>query len=109
MMIGFEDIQSFMLVLLAIFGVIATSWGAIKAVREALSPFTNLAKRIEQDEKTLNEDRKRIEELEESNRLVLKAIEKLIEHQVLSGKNETSTDDLKAVQEEIHEYLRSKA
>lgn len=104
MVIGFENVQSFVTMLVAIFAVVATVWSGVKAIKEAIKPLTDLKERIEDDEKKLDNDNKRLNDLEKSNKLLLKAIDQLIEHEITNN----HSDKLKEVQEEIHDYLYDK-
>ena len=106
MLIGFEDIQSFMVVLLSLFAVIATVWGGIKAIKEAMKPLSDITQRLDDDEEKLARDNRRIQDLEESNRLVLEAIDKLIGHEI---NDNDDTSGLEEVQTKIHAYLMGRS
>lgn len=101
MTIGFEDFQSFVTVLVAISAILATVWGGVNVIKEAMKPLRVLDERVDDVEEKLDRDNRRIQDLEESNRLVLKAIDNLIGHE-LSG---THQEELRKVQAEIHQYL----
>lgn len=100
-MLTFEMIQDFVIVLLAICSFVVAIWGSVKAVREALAPLNTLMERLDEDERRLDRDNRRIKDLEDSNRLLLKAIDQLIEHEITNN----HFDKLREVQEEIHDYL----
>lgn len=102
---GPEEFQTFMTVLLALCSMIAVVGGAVTVIRnamaDALRPLKDIAKRMDDTDKKLDNDKKRLDELEESNRLMLKAMKQLLEHE-LSGNDR---DGLVRMQHEIDEFL----
>lgn len=129
-MITFTEIESALVVFVAIFAVIATVWGGIRSIREAISPLTNLisehhdvaatVKTIDgdvakikdkmndydeyfrKDKRQLEKDREDLDSLKKANALVLQGINQLIEHELNGGKNAA---ELKETHESINKYL----
>lgn len=127
--IDFTQLEMFFGVIIAILAVAATCWGGVRAIKEALSPLSNTiritretadkvktlekdisdikdevkdhAGYLDKDKKELERDQKRIDDLEKSNRLVLRGISQLIEHE-LSGNH---TEELRKTHNDIDDYL----
>lgn len=129
-MITFTEIESALVVFVAIFAVIATVWGGIRSIKEAISPLTNLisehhdlaatVKTIDadvaeikgtlkdhdeyfrKDKRQLEKDREDLDSLKKANALVLQGINQLIDHELNGGKNEA---ELKKTHDNINKYL----
>lgn len=115
--------------IIGLLAIIATAWGGVKAIKEALSPLTNMtalvretadkvttltetvdeltktvnhhAQLLDKDNKRLEYDREHLDDLEKSNRLMLRGISQLIEHEI-HGDNEAKVQEIK---EAIDDYL----
>ena len=103
--IGFEEMRTFVVVLCAILGTIAaviTSVGVIKkAISDALAPMRELDQWRKDIDQKLDNDNKRLNDQEKSVRLLLKAVKQLLEHE----SNGDNVDELIKVQHEIDQYL----
>lgn len=108
----FSDIQSFMFVLLsacaAIVAVAGASAAVVKFWRYAHRQSDENSNTLEEHEAYLASDKKRIERLEqkqdkadEQNRLILKALVRLMSHE-LDGNH---TQELEEVRNEIQDFL----
>lgn len=95
------NILTFAVVLLAIVAIWNTVWMGIKNVREARKPQNDLRAKVEAHDVMLARDKARLDDLEQSSRLMLRAISQLIEHEVTGNHN----DQLRKVQEDINTYL----
>lgn len=97
-------ITALVVVLLAI-DVYIRVMTAIKAYREEKKrreqPVNTLEDKIEDHEQKLQKDYRRINELEEGNRIMMRALMAILSHDI-SG---NSVDKLKASMDEIHNYL----
>lgn len=124
-----DDVAMMLGTVIGLLAIVATAWGGIKAIREALAPLRNMtdlvketAEKVEKltktvdklnetvdrhselldnDNKRLEADREHLDDLEKSNRLVLRGISQLIEHEV-HGNN---TEKIQATKEAIDDYL----
>ena len=95
------DILAAAAVVLIIVTAWNTVWSGIKNYREARKPQNDLRAQVEAHGNMLAKDKERLDELEESNRLMLRAISQLIEHE-LTGNHD---DQLTRVKDDINEYL----
>lgn len=95
------DILAAAVVILAIVAAWNTIWSGIKNYREARKPQNDLRATVEAHGKMLAKDKERLDELEESNRLLLRAISQLIEHE-LTGNHD---DQLVSVKDDINKFL----
>lgn len=100
-MFEFEQIATAAVVLLAIFGSINIIGGAIKTFKEWLKPATDMNARLKTVETNQKNDYKQLNDLEDAEKLLLKALNVLLEHEI-SGNH---IEKLQEVQNEINEYL----
>lgn len=131
-MIGVTEVEMVAGAVVAIFAVLATCWAGVKAIREALSPLSNLFETVQQNERDIkqlksdvsaiklklnthneylrkdNGELKRqqddLRDLRQSNLLLLRGISKLIKY--LSNGGDESI--LASTEESIDEYLLSR-
>lgn len=131
-MISFTEVEMVIGVIIAIFAVSATCWSGVKAIREAISPLSNLfetskenAHDISQlkqdvaalkqkstdyddyfrkDKKALEKDREELDDLKKATVLLLQAVSELIEHEIHGGHEE----ELKQTNDKIDDYLRNR-
>ncbi|MBR1445457.1 MAG: hypothetical protein IJ586_00010 [Alloprevotella sp.] len=95
------NLLTFGVVLLALVATWNTLWTGWKNVREARKPQDDLRAMVESHGKMLAKDKERLDDLEESNRLVLRAISQLIEHELTGNHNKQLTE----VKDDINDYL----
>lgn len=100
-MIDFNDITIFVIVVLAIAGAIGVIGNAVKTLKEWFKPIGDNSERLEEIEKHVDNDNKRLNSLEESNKLLLRAMNVLIEHETTGN----HTEELERVQADITNYL----
>lgn len=96
------------LVVLALLGAYITIMNAIKAWREEKqrrdAPVNNLEEIVNEHDQKLRRDNDRLKELEEGNRIMMRAMMALLSHDI----NGNSTDKLKQSMDEIQRYLIEK-
>lgn len=97
----YGELTTFVVVLLAIAGGVSVIGGAVKTIREWFEPATSLAARLNDVEDYLSKDNKRIEELEKAEKLILRALNVQLEHEVCGN----HIEKLQEVQNDINEYL----
>lgn len=97
----YNQLVTFIVVLLAIAGGITVIGNAAKTLRDWFKPATDLQSRMEQAESHIDNDNKRLNSLEESNKLLLRGMNVLIEHEVTGN----HTEELERVQADITSYL----
>lgn len=128
-MITFTEVEMALGAIIAIFAIITTCWGGIKAIREAIAPLAHLfdttqentrdiaqmRKDLDQmantmgnydeyfrkDKRELEKDREELDDLKRATTLLLRGVSQLIEH-ALSGNH---TDELKDSKKSIDDYL----
>ena len=96
------------LVVLALLGAYITIMNAIKAWREEKqrrdAPVNNLEEIVNEHDQKLRRDNDRLKELEEGNRIMMRAMMALLSHDI----NGNSTDKLKQSMDEIQRSLIEK-
>ena len=97
-----------LLVILALLGGYLTIMNAIKAYREEKkrkdAPVTTLEETVKDHTEKLKNDHERLNDLEESNRIVMRALMALMSHEI-SG---NSIEKLQASFDEIQKFLIEK-
>ena len=114
-MLAFEQLQTFVLVLIAICTFIGVISLAVNAVvrywRFAHQQSDENTETLKNLETYLAADKRRIERLEENyekndaqNKLILRALNRMLTHEI----DGNDVDQLKAIRDEIHNYLIEK-
>ena len=103
--ITFSGVITALVVILLAIDVYIRVHTAIKAIREEQrrrnQPVSTLEEKVEDHEQKLQKDYRRINELEDGNRIMMRALMAILSHDI-SG---NSVDKLKASMDEIHNYL----
>ena len=106
--ITFEKLVGLMVVALVLIGAYNTIMTAIKTHREETkrrnAPVSTLETKVDDHEERLDRDHKRLNELEDSNRIILRALMAMLSHEI----NGNSDDKLKSSYDEIQQYLIEK-
>jgi hypothetical protein len=106
--ITFEQLVGLMAVALVLIGAYNTIMGAIKTHREEQkrkdAPVNNLEEQVKGHEEKLKRDNDRLKELEDGNRIMMRAMMALLSHDI----NGNSSEKLKQSLEEIQQYLIDK-
>lgn len=101
----FEQLVAAVAVILLLLGVYNTVMGALKTWREEKKrrnqPVSTLETTVAEHGERLDRDHKRLNELEESNRIIMRALMALMSHEI----NGNSDEKLRASYEEIQKYL----
>ena len=104
----FNDVLLFIAILFLIIEIYTKAMGAAKAHREEKNrreqPVSTLEHTVSAHEEKLAKDHERLNTLEDSNRIFLRAMMALLSHEI----NGNSNDKLKASFEEIQQYLIDK-
>ena len=80
---------------------IAALWGLWKIVREVRKPSDDIKSKLEQHDKFLDSDNKRLKEIEESNHLVLQCLLILINHNITGN----GIDKMKEARDQLQDFL----
>ena len=101
--IGIDDLTVTIGVIVFICGLIVTLWQAIKAIREMTQPAKDLVSRVDAIEEHLATDKRRLDDQEEGQKLLLRGMLVLVEH----GSSDTgkSAADLNLLKNDISNYL----
>lgn len=95
------QVEHFFIVLIGLCTFVVLLGNVVRTVREWTRPATDVGARLDAHDELLDKDNRRLGELEESNRLLLRAISQLIEHELTGNHN----DQLKSVKDDINKYL----
>ncbi len=102
--IGYEQFLAAAVVLLVFCGAITTigsAWGYVKAWRK---PARDMVHRVDRHAECLDRDDKRIGDLEESNRLIMRGVMQLMSHEI----DGNHVDKLRDARDAMEQYLISK-
>lgn len=106
--VTFEQLVGLMALALVLIGAYNTVMGAIKTHREEQrrkdAPVNNLEEQVKGHEEKLKRDNDRLKELEDGNRIMMRAMMALLSHDI----NGNSSEKLKQSLEEIQQYLIDK-
>ena len=93
------------LVVLALLGAYVTVMNAVKTYREEKqrkdAPVNTMEQQVRNHDDQLQREHERIEDLEESNRIIMRALMAMLSHEI----NGNSDDRLRASFDEIQAYL----
>lgn len=87
--------------ILAFCGLVTALYGVWKIVKEMKKPGDDLKETVEKHSQRLDKDNRRLEEVEESNQMILKCLYAILNHEI-TGNN---VDKLTARRDELQEYL----
>lgn len=81
--------------------LIVTIWGVWKIVKEITKPNDDLKELVDNHSRMLDNDNKRLKEVEESNNMILQCLLVIINHEITGN----STDKLKDTRTRLEKYL----
>ena len=90
--------------ILCICGFIASLWGVYKIVVEIRKPSEDLKQKVESHEEKLNKDKQRLDDIEQSNKLILNSMLVIINHEITGN----GIENMKKARDELQEYLINK-
>ena len=96
--------NNYIQITLSIFGAISIIGGGITMIIRLFTPYKKMRYTVEKHTQLLEKDNKRINETEESNKIICKTLLVLIEHEITGN----SIDKLKSTKQELQEYLINK-
>lgn len=85
-------------------GLVAALWGVWKIIKEAKKPSDDLKKKVDRHEELLINDNERLKEIEESNKLILRCLVVIINHDITGN----GIVELKSSRDELQKYLIDK-
>ena len=90
--------------ILAICGFIASLWTVYKIIVELRKPSVDLRKEVESHEQKLNSDHTRLNEIEESNKMLLQCMLVIINHEITRN----GIDKMKETRDMLQDYIINK-
>lgn len=104
----FEQVIGAAAIILLMIGIYNTVMSALKTHREEKrrreQPVNNLEEKVNDHDERLDRDHKRLNDLEESNRIIMRALMAMLSHEI----NGNSDEKLKASFDEIQQFLIEK-
>ena len=87
--------------ILGLCAFITAIFGVYKIIKELRKPSDDLKAMVENHDRLLDSDNKRLKEVEESNRLILQSLLVIVNHEI-SG---NGIEGMKKTRDELQEYL----
>jgi len=87
--------------ILGLCSALAVIWGTVKIIKEIKKPSDDLKNKIEQHDYFLDQDKKRIDNIDESNKILCKSMLVLINHEITGN----GIDKMKQARDELQDYL----
>lgn len=87
--------------ILAFCGLITALYGVWKIVKEIKKPNDDMKELVNKHSQILNKDNKRLNEVEDSNQMILKCLLVIINHDVTGN----GIEKMKSTRDELQEYL----
>lgn len=87
--------------ILVICSLITAIWGVYKIVKELKKPNDNLRNEVDEHSRLLDNDNKRLNDIEESNRMILQSLLVIINHEITGN----GIDKMKNTRDKLQEYL----
>lgn len=99
-----NHVEAFFTGLLAICGAVTVIYGAANAVTKIFSPYKELEKKVKNYSLLFENDNNRLDELEKTNKLLLKCMFTLIDHEITGN----GVENLKELRSEVRDFLVEK-
>lgn len=90
--------------ILAFCAFVTALWGVWKIVKELKKPNDDLKNKVAQHDLLLDNDNKRLKDIEESNRMILQCLLVIINHDITGN----GIEKMKSARDELQEYLINK-
>lgn len=100
-MIQYQELQTFIVVTLSICGGITCIGAAISTIRKWLKPQSDINKQVENHENWLKGDKERLDKMENDNKMVMKCLLTIIDHQITGN----GINNMKQTKVELQQYL----
>ena len=81
--------------------LITTLWAVWKIIKEIKKPNEDLKRTVEKHDALLNSDNTRLKEMEESNRMILRCLHVIINHNITGN----GIEKMKSVRDELNDFL----
>lgn len=87
--------------ILALCAFVTAIWGVYKIIKEIRKPSDDLKSKVETHERLLDSDNRRLNEVEQSNKLILQSLLVIVNHEI-SG---NGIEAMKKQRDELQEFL----
>ena len=87
--------------ILALCAFVTAIWGVYKIIKEVRKPSDDLKSKVETHDKLLESDNRRLNEVEQSNKLILQSLLVIVNHEI-SG---NGIEAMKKQRDELQEFL----
>ena len=87
--------------ILALCALVTSIWGVYKIIKEIKKPSDGLKLKVEPHERLLDNDNRRLNEIEQSNKLILQSLLVIVNHEI-SG---NGIEAMKKQRDELQDYL----
>ena len=87
--------------ILALCAFVTAIWGVYKIIKEVRKPSDDLKSKVETHERLLESDNRRLNEVEQSNKLILQSLLVIVNHEI-SG---NGIEAMKKQRDELQEFL----
>lgn len=87
--------------ILALCAFVTAIWGVYKIIKEVRKPSDDLKSKVETHDRLLESDNRRLNEVEQSNKLILQSLLVIVNHEI-SG---NGIEGMKKTRDELQEYL----
>lgn len=87
--------------ILALCAFVTAVWGVYKIIKELRKPSDDLKAKVESHDRLLDNDNRRLNEIEQSNKLILQSLLVIVNHEI-SG---NGIEAMKKQRDELQEYL----
>ena len=84
--------------------LVASLWGLWKIVKEWKKPSDDLKSTVEKHDALLDNDNKRLKDIEDSNQMILKCLLVIINHSITGN----GIEKMKDIREELQDFLINK-
>lgn len=85
-------------------GFVGAIWGVYKIIIELKKPSDDLKQKVESHEEKLTKDKQRLDDIEQSNKLILNSMLVIINHEITGN----GIENMKKARDELQEYLINK-
>ena len=84
--------------------IVASLWGLWKIVKEWKKPSDDLKSTVNKHDALLDNDNKRLKDIEDSNQMILKCLSVIINHSITGN----GIEKMKDIREELQDFLINK-
>lgn len=87
--------------IMGICSLIVAIWGVIKIVKEIKKPSDDLKSKVDEHSEFLDNDNKRLKEIELSNKMILQSLLVIINHEITGN----GVENMTSIRNDLQDYL----